>query len=45
VVQVRPLGEMPKGRALGQVCLTHGWGHLGEIDHLRVLLDKPGIGI
>lgn len=45
VVQVRPLGEMPKGRALGQVCLTHGWGHLGEIDHLRVLMDKPGIGI
>ena len=44
-VLVRPLGEMPKIRALGQVCLTHGWGHLGEIDHIRALLDLPGIGI
>jgi hypothetical protein len=45
VVQVRPLGEMPKIRALGQVCVTHGFGHLGEIDHIRALLDLPGIGI
>lgn len=45
VVMVRPLGEMPKVQALGQVCVTHGFGHLGEIDHIRALLDKPGIGI
>jgi hypothetical protein len=45
VVQVRPLGEMPKIRALGQVCVTHGFGHLGEVDHIRALLDLPGIGI
>lgn len=44
-VLVRPLGEMPKIRALGQVGLSHGWGHLGEIDHIRALIDKPGIGI
>ena len=45
IIQVKPLGEMPRISALGQVCLSHGWGHLGEIDHIRVLLDKPGIGI
>lgn len=44
-VTVRPLGEMPKIRALGQVGMSHGWGHLGEIDHIRVLMDMPGIGI
>jgi hypothetical protein len=45
VVMVRPLGEMPKVRVLGQVCVSHGFGHLGEIDHMRALLDKEGIGI
>ncbi len=45
IILVRPLGEMPRIRALGQVCLSHGWGHLGEIDHIRALLDLPGIGI
>lgn len=44
-VVVRPLGEMPRIRALGQVCLSHGFGHLGEIDHIRALIDLPGIGI
>jgi hypothetical protein len=44
-VTVRPLGEMPKIRALGQVCVSHGFGHLGEIDHIRALLDLPGIGV
>lgn len=44
-VLVRPLGEMPRIRALGQVCVTHGFGHLGEIDHIRVLMDLPGVGI
>lgn len=44
-VLVKPLGEMPKIRALGQVGLSHGFGHLGEIDHIRALLGLPGIGI
>lgn len=44
-VLVRPLGEMPRIRALGQVCMSHGFGHLGEIDHIRALMDLPGIGI
>ena len=44
-VLVRPLGEMPAIRALGQVCLTHGFIHLGEIDHIRTMLGLPGLGI
>lgn len=43
---VRPLGEMPAIRALGQVCLTHGFTHLGELELSRTLLGLPGaIGI
>ncbi len=45
MIEVRPLGQMPKIRAVGQVCLSHGFGHLGEMDHLRVLMGLPGIGI
>lgn len=45
VITVRPLGEMPKIRALGQVCASHGFGHAGHIDILRQLMGKPGLGI
>ena len=43
---VKPLGEMPAIRALGQVCMTHGFTHLGELETYRTLLGlKPAIGI
>ena len=43
---VRPLGEMPAIRALGQVCMTHGFTHLGELDLARTLLGIPtAVGI
>lgn len=45
VITVRPLGEMPKIRALGQVCASHGFGHAGHVDILRQLMGKPGLGI
>lgn len=45
VIIVRPLGEMPRIRALGQVCVSHGFGHAGHVDLLRQLIDKPGLGI
>ena len=45
MVMVRPLGEMPAIRALGQVCTSHGFGHAGHVDMLRALLGKPGLGI
>jgi hypothetical protein len=46
VITVKPLGEMPKIRALGQVCMTHGFTHLGEIELMRTLLGlPPAIGV
>jgi len=45
-VLVKPLGEMPAIRALGQVCMTHGFTHLGELELSRTLLGlKPAIGV
>lgn len=45
-VMVKPLGEMPAIRALGQVVMTHGFTHLGEIELVRTLLGlKPAIGV
>lgn len=45
VITVRPLGEMPRIRALGQVCVSHGFGHLGHVDYIRSMLGKAGVGI
>ena len=45
-VTVKPLGEMPAIRALGQVCMTHGFTHLGEIELIRTLMGlPPAIGV
>jgi len=45
-VLVKPLGEMPAIRALGQVVMTHGFTHLGEIELMRTLMGlKPAIGV
>jgi hypothetical protein len=40
---VKPLGEMPVQNAIGNMCLTHGFTHLGEIQHLRGLLGLRGM--
>lgn len=37
-VTVKPLGEMPGVRALGQICLTHGFSHVGEIELAKTLV-------
>jgi hypothetical protein len=37
-VTVKPLGEMPGVRALGQICLTHGFMHVGEIELAKTLI-------
>jgi hypothetical protein len=45
-VTIKPLGDMPAARALGQVCLSHGFLHAGEIELARVLVGaKPVSGI
>lgn len=38
---IKPLGEMLGGRALLQVCLCHGYSHLGELTVARSLLGLP----
>ena len=42
---VKPLGEMPISAAIGNMCLTHGLTHLGEIQHLRGLQGLRGMAI
>lgn len=45
-VLVKPLGEMPAIRALGQVVVSHGFTHLGELELMRTLMGmKPAIGV
>ena len=45
-VMVKPLGEMPAIRALGNVCLTHGAAHFGEMELARTLIGAgPAVGI
>jgi uncharacterized damage-inducible protein DinB len=42
---VKPLGEMPIKNAIGNMCLTHGFNHLGEIQHLRGLQGLRGMAV
>ncbi len=42
---VKPVGEMPVRNAIGGMCLTHGFTHLGEIAHLRGLQGLRGMAI
>lgn len=44
-VTVKPLGEMPAILAIGQVCISHCFIHLGEISLLRGTLGKRGLSL
>jgi hypothetical protein len=44
-VTIKPVGEMPLHQALGGMCLTHGYRHLGEIEYARSLLGLKGATI
>jgi uncharacterized damage-inducible protein DinB len=44
-ILLKPVGEMTKLEALGQQGFPHGFGHIGEIQHIRCLLGLPGIGL
>ena len=37
-VTIKPLGDMPALRALAQVCVGHGFLHLGEMELARTLV-------
>jgi hypothetical protein len=37
-VTVKPLGEMTVGRVLAQVCVSHGFQHVGEMELARTLV-------
>ena len=41
---VKPLGEMPVQNAIGMMCLTHGFTHLGEVQYIRGLMGLKGMG-
>ncbi len=41
-VTIKPLGDMKVLNAIGNVCMTHGYTHLGEIQHLRGLMGLRG---
>lgn len=42
---VKPLGEIPIRNAIGTMCLTHGFTHLGEIQHMRGLQGLRGMPV
>jgi uncharacterized damage-inducible protein DinB len=44
-ITLKPVGEMMKIEALAQQGFSHGFGHIGEIQHIRALLGLPGIGL
>src|SRR5207302_2484627 len=44
-ILLKPVGEMTKLEALGQQGFPHGFGHIGEIQHVRALLGLPGVGL
>ena len=44
-ITVKPLGEMPVLNAIGNMCLTHGFTHLGEVAHLRGLQGLRGMAV
>ena len=37
-VTIKPLGDMPAIRALAQVCVGHGFTHVGEIELAKTLV-------
>ena len=43
IITVKPLGDMPKIRALGQTCASHGMTHAGEIELVRTLIGVASV--
>jgi len=46
LVTIKPLGEMPAVRAVGQVVVAHGMMHVGQMELARTLVGaQPVIGV
>ena len=43
VVTVKFVGDMPAVQALGRICVSHAFQHIGEIDVARTLLGLPTV--
>jgi len=43
IVTVKPLGEMPAIRALGQVVVSHGMMHVGQMELVRTLVGAAPV--
>jgi hypothetical protein len=43
IVMVKPLGNIPAIRAIGQICISHLYIHYGEIALLRGTIGKQGL--
>jgi len=43
IVTVKPLGDMPAIQAIGQVCISHLFLHLGEVAFLLGCMGKKGL--
>jgi len=43
VVTLKPLGEMPAIRALGQVVASHGMMHVGQMELVRTLVGASPV--
>lgn len=44
-VTIKPVGEMSLWQGLWGMCLTHGFRHVGEIEHARGLVGLSGLTI
>jgi hypothetical protein len=43
VVTVKPVGDMPAIRAIGQICLSHGMMHVGQMELARTLVGAAPV--
>jgi hypothetical protein len=43
VVTIKPLGEMPAIRALGQIVVSHGMMHVGQMELVRTLVGASPV--
>ncbi len=44
-VTIKPVGDMSLWQGLWGMCLTHGFRHVGEIEHARGLVGLGGLTI